>query len=223
MTLAELIAETRRILDDKLAPYLWDDDFIVAALNRAEALAARGGLLLKDSSTASVCQASLTNATTLVTLHASVVRIERAIIDGQSVPLQLITVMEMDEIFPGWEDADRGLPTHLITDIETGDVRPYPLPDGNYTLNMVVYRIPITAMSAMTSSPEIEDMGANHRALTFYAVSEALDDHDADRYGPEKAAAYLARFCRQFGISTAKGARWRKQLMGRNLATTTLA
>lgn len=223
MTLAELIAECRRVLDDRKAPYQWDDDFLVASLNRAEAMAARGGLLLKDYSTASVCQSSLTNATALITLHTSVFRIERAILDGYSVPLDLRTLLEMDEIFPGWEDADRSLPTHLITDIETGKVRPHPLPDGNYTLNMTVYRVPVTAMSAMTSSPEIEDLGGNHRALTHFVVSEAYEDHDSDRYDPVKAADHRATFNRHFGISTARGARWRKQLMGRNLATTTLA
>lgn len=221
MTLKELIATFREDADDNEKKQLWSDVFLKAAANRAEAEACKGGLLLKDSTTAEVCQYDLVSGDTIIALDVRIIRIIRAKLSTEAIPLELVTVSDMDECFPGWENATTNKPLRLITDIETGKVGIYPGANAVYTLNLHVYRTPLEEMKDFDDSPEIPDIGSNHRKLVNWMLFEAYSKHDVDQYDPVKAAQHRIMFERDFGMSTPLGANWRKQFMGRSLLTGT--
>lgn len=223
MTLQELTAEFRQRADDLRTPYLWDDTFIARSLNTADNEAAERSEMLLDTSTASVCQIAMTDSSTLLSVSPLVVRIKRAKLSGETLPLILITVDEMDRLYPGWEGISRSVPTHLITDIETDKVQPYPLPNASFTMNMHVYRLPLTPMSASSDEPEIPDRGRNHLRLVNWALYEAFDWKDFDTYDPARAAQYLAMFTKDFGESNPRGAEWRRKHMGRSMLSGSFA
>lgn len=217
MTLRELIDLFRLRADDQIAPYLWDDAFLVAAANRAENEAAERAELLLDTSTSAICQVAMTSSSTLLTLDERVVRIKRAKLSGETLPLILSTVDEMDRFFPGWEDAGRSTPRYLILDIETSKVQPYPLPNGSHTLLLHAYRRPLTPMGDMTDEPEIPDRHGSHHRLVNWMLFEAYAMKDSDHYDAKKAAGHRAAFTADFGERTPAGSEWRRKHMGRSL------
>ena len=200
MKVADLLEITRVDLDDQVEPYLWGNTELIEAAADAEYEACRRARLLIDSSTAAVCQITVTVAEPLYALDDRVLFIRRAKMGLDERPLQRVSYRDLDAKVSGWE-ADTGAPTHYVTDFETGKVRLYPIPDTDDTLSMTVVRLPLIPLNdvslTLNATPEIKLH--YHRSLRFWMMHRAYSKPDADAMDKGKAAENLDKFEAEFG------------------------
>lgn len=199
MNLGELRAEFREDAVDLRQPYLWSDRQLDRFANEAEEEACRRAHLIVDSSS-SACLFKSSGA--LVKLDAKIIDVRRILLDGQSIPLSPISVIDLDRCFHGW-DAETGEPKCYITDYQSGSIRLYPSPSSEVTGRMTVVRLPAKRMVQDSDQPEIR--ADYHRSLVHWMMHRAYLVQDADSFDPARAARSLAAFVAEFGES--RGAR----------------
>lgn len=196
MKLAELLNITRIELDDVAEPYLWSDDELLEYANDAQNEACRRGRLLVDATTPAICQITMVANTAAYTLDPRVIRVNRAKVDGEAVPLAFCMTRDLDARFPGWEDWSE-TPRIIVPDWETNKVRLVGTPDAGGTLNLQVVRLPLVDMMDIDDEPEIRP--EYQRNLRHWIKHRAYLKRDSETYDPKKAAECEARFVAEFG------------------------
>lgn len=199
MTLAEISALFRSEADDTKDPPFASDAEIVEWANDAQNEACRRARLLVDSRTAGLTTVSLTVAAERYALDARVIFVRRARLALNKSLLRLASYRDIDGvngISADWED-ETGTPTHLITDTDTGFVRPYPITDAAGTVRLTVVRLPLDDMVADADVPEIH--ARFHRNLRHWMLYRYYSKQDADTFDAGKAAAALEAFETEFG------------------------
>lgn len=189
-TLGEMITRWRRQLDDGSTPYGWDPEELVEYANRVVEDFARECWLIEDASS------SITTLTTAAdqpsySISEKILRIDRAKISSQNHPLVTATRQEFDARWLGWETAESATPRYLIFQgVGEGTVRLMPTPDDIYTINMVVYRLPLTDLSASTLDGVPEIPSRYHRLLDDGVYALAYGKHDEDTEVQKLALRY---------------------------------
>lgn len=196
MTLNELIRLVRTELDDLTEPYLWSDAELIEYANDAQIEACRRARLLVDSSTAALCQITVTANNPLVTLDPRVLFVRRVRCAGE-LPLIRVTMQDMESFTPYWQDAVPGLPRRFVTDYESGKLLLWPTPSADVVLLLTVVRDPMVDMAADGDTPEIP--ARQHRSLRYWMAYRAYSKQDADANDPKKALQYIALFEQEFG------------------------
>lgn len=207
MNLAEIVAVFRYESDDEVAPYKISNTRAIEFANDAENQACRRARLLRDASTEDVCIYTVDADDETVPLHASVLFVRRAIVDGESRPLLRKFMADMDAERPGWE-TEVGPPIAFIPDFESGKLRLYPIPEEGLTLNLQVIRLPLAPMvdiAYAVGPPEVlidipEIPARLHRELVYWmlhrlyskkdSANETRDDKLADDYERRFAAVF---------------------------------
>lgn len=195
MTLKELIAAFRVRAGDNVAPYQFSDEEIAVFLNRADAEAAERALLIHDETTAAVCSLTLAINVATVSLHASILKVERATLSDGVTKLTVTSREQIDREWPDWETAT-GTPQYLI---EKGDGTAIivPKPVAADTASLAVKRLPMTDMAADTDTPEIPVRW--HYKMLDWALHMAYSMPDADTFDKQKADKHESAFERSFG------------------------
>ena len=194
---------------------LWPDATLVKYINEAEGILARKGLVIRDASTPAVVEVPLVAGVTQYTLHASVVAVISAKIEGDAGDLAraghstLSSTQHPDPLFfdpSQLSILQPGKPLAFSTDeqldIVSGksgmvSLRAYPEPSADYEgtkIKLRVVRKPIAALAltALTASPEVpEDY---HLGLLDWAAYRALRNLDSDAGAVEKADKYKKAF-----------------------------
>jgi hypothetical protein len=197
VNLSDLITLARIDLDDEAAPNRWSDEELEDAANEAVDEACRRARLLRDSTTTAICQIALTAGQTLAVLDPRVIRVERARIDGQVVPLSLKLMRDMDRCAAGWEDYENAIPTVAVVDYQSRVLRLVPGTEGVATLKLTVVRLPLAPLAADDDVPEIP--AHVHRSLRHWIVYRCLMNPDSEKNNPKGAATAHALFEREFG------------------------
>jgi len=190
----------RQELDDEAAPYLWSDIELNAFLVDAENEACRRARLLVDSSTAAVCQISITAGdvtagTASYSLDSRVVSVRRAKTSERTKPLARTTRLEMDEMRSGWDDDVGSIEAFLTED--TGKILFWRIPDVTQTISMTVVRTPLVEMNDDEDSPEIPSR--YHYSLLYWAKYRAYMKQDTETKDENKALENEALFTAEFG------------------------
>lgn len=195
MTLKELIAAFRVRAGDNVAPYQFSDEEITVFLNQADAEAAERALLIHDETTDAVCDVTLAADTATLSLHASILKIERATLSDGVTKLEVKSREQLDREWPDWETAT-GTPQYLI---ENGDgtATVVPIPTEADTASLVVKRLPLTEMAAEADTPEIPVRW--HYKMLDWALHLAYSMPDADTFDKQKADKHESAFERSFG------------------------
>lgn len=201
MNLQELINELRIALADEVEPYLWSDEALTSYLNEAVQEACERALLIEDMTTEAVCRIALQTGQAVYRLHPSVLKVERALVDGK--PLTETSIERLDEGMSNWE-ARRGEPRQYVFVQAGGAGQPaiqlVPEPVAAGLLKLRVYRgalVPMEAAAAETAAPEIPVR--HHRKLMNWALRCAYLRPDADGYDRDRAQVHEAMFERDFG------------------------
>lgn len=197
MTVAQLIAEFRRVLADGELPYLWSDEEVCLYLTEAANEACTRSSLIEDRLTSSVCALSTVAATDTYKINQAIHNVKRVTIDG--VTLHETSVEELDQTRPGWE-AQSGKPTMFMT--EGGSInrlRLVPTPDKVYAVKLTVYRTPLVEMTADDLSAEPEIPARLHLQLMPWVYRCALLKQDAEVFDKARAAEYDGIFTASFG------------------------
>lgn len=206
MTLAELRSLYRRMAGDTVKPYLCSDEAVDFWANEAEVEACRRAHILVDS-VSDASQLFLNAGDSVLELDDRVIAIRRARLVNGNRNLRFIVLRDMDDRFPGWENATPSTPLVLIPDYQSGAVALYPPSGVQDTVRMTVVRTPMSRMTEDEHCPEIPQR--YHAALVHYILSEAYNTQDADLFDAKKAEKHALLFAAEFGPKvTATNERW---------------
>ncbi|MCK5919384.1 MAG: hypothetical protein KAG66_00480 [Methylococcales bacterium] len=190
VNLGELLALARLRLDDLEEPYLWDDDFLIDSINRAEVEAAERSYLLKDRTMVLPYTAGQGE----VTLDPAVLYVEQVTVAGMAKPLLATSVNELNLRSPDWAAGTAERPTCYAREDRQLVLIPTPTLDGE--LRLVVTRTPLKPMASDGDKPEIDS--EHHEALLHFVCHQAYSHNDADGENYDRAKEYLAQFSALF-------------------------
>lgn len=113
-----------------------------------------------------------------------------------SQPLIKKTVIEMDQSYPSWEDADSGTPLYYIPDRDEGKITIYPAPETADTAYLTVYRLPLVdlSISSLSTIPEINSL--YHADLIPGILKYCFEKNDEETFRPNLALKFEAQFAR---------------------------
>lgn len=199
MTMGELMDAFRARAFDTVVPYLWSDDEVREYADDAENEAAERARLLRDSTTAEICEVEVVADTAAYILDSRILSVERAKLDLGSSPLSLTSTPAMDAENGRWESCT-GTPSRMVLDAEQGTWKATlnPTPQVNDTLRLQVYRLPIALLSTDESNiPEIHPR--LHIRLVDWMMARAYRKQDAETRDELKAQEHEAIFESAFG------------------------
>lgn len=198
MTVEELEAMFRADIRDAKAPYLFTSADFLRFLNEAELQACIRADLLLEEEDADLCTIAVTAPSAIYALHAAVTRVHFATFtaEGSDEPtrLTLITRPELTRLRPRWRE--RTEPPRELIPMDR-KVRFGCIPEENGTLQLEVYRTPLTPMAAADDEPEIA--AQHHTALIQWCLYRAYSRPDVERFDRQAADRALAEFERTFG------------------------
>lgn len=197
MKLGALLDVVRTEIDDLQEPFLWSDAELIEHADDAQNEACRRARLLVDSEDATVCRVTLEAGTSVYALDPRVIRVERAIVAGEPLPLRMCLRRHVDRMLPGWEDMDDGLPEVLIPDWQSRSIRLVPAPEAAGTLRLTVVRLPLAVLNDLEDEPEIP--AHFHRSLRHWIVHRAYLKRDSETFDEQASMKALAWFTEEFG------------------------
>ncbi|MCG6552568.1 MAG: hypothetical protein L7F77_09595 [Candidatus Magnetominusculus sp. LBB02] len=189
MTLNEILATTRSMLDDTATPYLWPDAELVVCLNdRLNAMCAEA-LCITDSSTPQICQISLTKGTASYPLDSRIIAIKRATVQSTATPLFKTTADSLFRWYGLWQNFE-GTPAYYLLDVQSGFITLHPVPAVSDTLHLSVYRLPLSEMSTLYPNVEPEIPRRYTRTLINGIAALAYEKSGSDTFSHESAKTY---------------------------------
>ena len=200
MTFAEIEELTRYEICDETG--MSPEDFrvkpsqMLAYANEAEMEACLRSRLLRDSSTAAICQVAITAGVSVYDYDPRIILILRARIIGATAPLVRISHTVMDEQLPGWQDMT-GEVKALVTGMDTGKIRFDRIPADAGVLNLTVARGPLNPMKASKDSPEIHSR--LHQYLILWIKHRIFNNQNSELFDRNRSDIHLAEFERIFG------------------------
>ena len=206
---SDVISLVRGELSDPLvggsdAASLWSEEELYHYLDEAQREFARETLCLSDATTYTDLPATADSP--WVDFDDLIVEVRQAYYGANKRNLSVKTLADMERgvgrddygsgsIGSNWQQAT-GVPTTIITDMEYGRARLYPIPTEDDTVDLMVYREPLE---------EVEDSGVDleipprfRRALIHSVVSAATGKDDADTHDKE--------------LSNVRGILWRNSM-----------
>lgn len=206
MTLDDLITEARLQLSDPEMPgsgddsdSLWSNDELTLYVNQAINEACLRSKLIKDASTASVCQIAVSAGTRSYAVSPKITYIDRAKLASGNFPLAGSSVADWDYENANW-DSDTGTPTEYAMDYEDGKITLDKEPIANDTLNLIVYRRPLEDIKYQLrkiKSPEIPE--EYHYHLIDWVRHLAYEKKDSETYDPDLSMKHYQKFEVTFG------------------------
>lgn len=169
MTLDELIAETRRAIDDTVTPEQWTTLELTRYLNDAQDAFARHTLCLADS-TSPLASLTTVAGVNRYPMDARILRVYSVQDDASNllngVPTNRLSM------------SGTGRPRRFTTRNDPHSVLLWPTPDAEYTLSLFIARRPLEPMESGGDEPEIPE--EFHLVLCDWAAHRALRMVDPD-------------------------------------------
>jgi len=197
MKVGKLIEIFRHEVEDTQKPYLWSDPEVMAYLNEAEVEACRRARLLVDSSTAAVCQISITADEQNFALDPRVIMIRRAKLADESYPLQKKSQAALDDEYPAWDGDVASTPQYYFLDSGSSSISLYPKHDATDTLHLTVVREPLNELNDDDETPEIPSR--YHFGLLNWMKHRAYMKPDSETKNDQLAVLNLQLFEQEFG------------------------
>lgn len=197
MTLEQLIERFRIEADDRVDPYLWEDEWLIDWFNEAQDEAAIRARLLLDDYTTELCQIAVTPGVDSYALHPKLYEIAHLRFVSTDLPSEpkMVTREWLDRMQPEWRSLPQDAPKWAIqTDTR---LRLVPVPSVAGTLHLEAYRLPMNAMATGANKPEIHQ--AHHIHLIQWVLYRAFGKPDADAHDPQRAERAYAMFEQYFG------------------------
>ena len=191
MTINEIITFARGQLDDTIEPYRWSDDELALYLNNTVNELCRESRVLKDA-TSAITQIPVVADTQSYVIDKSIVSIVRVRLTLGIKNLIGIDESVADDFVTNWETST-GTPRYYIhdSDISQQAIKLIPTPIVDDTLNLVVYRLPLTIVSMAVAADELEIPAEYHGKLFVGMYKQAYDKHDSDTYDPRMRDRYF--------------------------------
>jgi 3',5'-cyclic AMP phosphodiesterase CpdA len=209
-----LIARWRSEMEDTVEPYLWTNAEIVEYFGEAQDEFCEEVDVLNHELTI-----NYTATDPWVSIPYYVTRIRGAETpEGRDVSLfnyeEFLDCMKTDDygissLATDWKSKTGSYPEAMITDIEKGKGRLYPIPTADGTFTLTIYR---RAIEPLEDSEELEVVDREHqRCILLKARSLGYLKHDSETYDSTKAADFDALFDDQIMELKSRVARSRRR------------
>lgn len=197
MTLDELRAQCRVLIDDRVEPYLWGDDDLRLYLNEAEREACLRARLLRTTETIEVVPD--VNTYDIDEPYFALAKQSRYIINGRTFPIRATSRDVLDKEVPDWR-MRTGHPVsfvHLQDDPVNPQIILSRVPKVAATLQLDVWHYPLIEMEDGDDEPSIES--SLHMKLLDWAAYLAFSRRDSDANSEALASKHQDQFERWFG------------------------
>lgn len=203
-----IITIARHSLSDTVEPYLWTDWELLTYLDEAQREAAVRAQLLVDS----ISDFTLVTTTPndpYIALDPSILTVRRAYVVDTGAVLDEVSASYLDDYAGRWVDSLADYPTLFMGELQTHQIRLFPIPNQEVDIRLTVTRLPLAsvmddpadtadlAANYDTTGPEIHEM--YHDGLINWIRYRAYLRPDEDTRDPGRAAEALNRFSLQFG------------------------
>lgn len=196
MNLDELIKQFRNYMDDKVAPYLWDDDEVILYINEAEREAARRSRCLTDSLDPEICYLPVKAGQSVYKLDKRILYVRRMKTDKHDRLLTPVRAHLLECHDNKWESRT-GRVENVVMDHNSRSVTLYRVPSEDQTIRMTVVRLPVRKMASLSDEPEIPE--EYHLAMLNYAYYLAYSKQDVEGNSEDRAQMFYNRFEAEFG------------------------
>lgn len=215
MTVVQLIAALRDLLDDENQPYKWADSALIRYLNEGEEQACRRAYLLYDGNTASICQVSVSASVASYLLHSKILQVKRLVTASSTIPLTQMTREELDDKDVAWISTTG--PGEMFVHEANNEIIIVPIPQNSVNASIIAARLPLASFSnGTTEVPEI--LPQYHNDLLLWAMSKSYEKRDADTQNIDLSKFYETRFEARFGpLPSAKTERLKRILDKKSL------
>jgi len=180
---------------------LFQTSEIVEYFDFAQKEFARRTEILKDSRTFAYTSFAINIDEPWVEIPSKIISIKKASLLDSNVRLKIINHRELDQGFLvddyglDWEgnwETKTGTPQLVITDMDTGAIRLFPIPVNEDTLQLQVTRYPDADITSTSDDLEIPEQ--YHRKLLHHVLYMAYSKQDADAFDPQKAEKEFLKF-----------------------------
>ncbi|MBF0516398.1 MAG: hypothetical protein HQK97_04640 [Nitrospirae bacterium] len=192
MTLSEIISLTRGRLRDPHPGTYWSDNELIVMLNDTIDEFCRETLLLEDSLTPEICSIPVVEGQAYYELDSRIIFVARVYLAGYC-PLGKVNRCDLDAWYERWE-VDQDRPRAYISDLESQQIRLYPVPDDNYQLALTVFRIPLIPMTMKEPDRQPEINSRHHYSLIDGLVARAYQTNDSDTFEPNFYQLHAAKW-----------------------------
>lgn len=180
----------RSDIADTAEPFLWANDEVFHYMNEAQKTFCRltGGIA--DASTPSVTRVSVTTGNPWAKISPLILKV-RGINGADGRYLDPVNYEDMQH--HGIRlNAYPATPRALILGMSTNEVRVYPVPVADETLELLVYRLPLKAIDDFDQKFEIAEQ--HHAALLLWMKHLAYGKQDAETFDKSKRDEFKAAF-----------------------------
>lgn len=142
MNSTELLAAFRDEMFDTVEPYLWSDAFIYRAIDDAQKMFCRLTEGIEDARTADITVLPIAAGTDWYTLSPLILKPRFAHRADNGRPVRIVGAELCDKLGIQF-DGSTGPVTALVTGLEKGAARVWPMPNETVDLNLSVFRLPL--------------------------------------------------------------------------------
>ena len=180
MTNTELLAIFREEVSDLEVPYLWSDTLVYGYIDEAQKQFCRDTYGIEDARTHKV---SIVAATEWYTLSPKVLKVRAAVDSVTGADISLIAAERMAGLGMRF-DTRAGPLRALITGLEKGKLRAWPVPNTTSVAQLHVFRLP----EDMATGDEFEIDDQHVHNLLYWVKYRAYNVQDSETYDKQSAA-----------------------------------
>lgn len=189
----EALVRFRSEVDDLVEPYLWSDELVLGYIGEAEVEFCRKTDGIADASTVPVTRITLVANTEWYALHASILKIRSAYRIDTGAPVTVLNAEDMPSRGMRW-DGRAGQLSALVIGIEDRKVRTWPVPNETPTIQLSVFRTPVTPVSVDNDAGPFEVEAKHHASLLHWVKHLAYSKQDAETFDRTKAQEFERKF-----------------------------
>jgi hypothetical protein len=203
MTAAELLALFRSTTFDTATPYLWSDTEVYTFMDLAQQMFCREVIGISDSKTAAICELAVTAGDKWVDVAPEILKIRHAQRRSDAKPLKILNFEDMNQpsLMTDYNfqrelrlDDTTGPLSAFVVGMEPHSLRLVPVAADDDTIDLIVYRLPITIPATTPSPVPFEIDPQHHYYLLFWMQHLAYAKQDAETFDKAKSEQFRADF-----------------------------
>lgn len=192
MNSTDVVAQFRSDVNDIALPYLWPDDEVFGYLEDAQKMFCRLAWGIGDATTPAVTQLPVIIGFNATPMSDRILKLRAAYQTSDGAPIEVINFEDMGRLGIRF-DGRTGPVQYLIIGLQPNLGFFYPVPTIANTVQLLVDRLPITAITNV-GSQVLEIAEPHHRHLTLWMRALAYLKQDAQTADKTKAADFDAKF-----------------------------
>ncbi len=210
MNAGDLLQHFRYEVDDLEDPYLWSDDEVFEYMTDAERMFCRLTEGIEEARLPQICQLSVVPGTDWYAVSPLILKLRWATRgdNGRTITVSNPEKLALDGI--AFDSGTGGPVRALVAGMSKGVLRAWPMPNETVTINLGVFRLPLTPLTSEVSAFEIDEQ--HHIHLLSWMKHRAYNKHDADTYDPKQAEKYETVFRNYCFKALAEQERARRQV-----------